>query len=250
MRAFLLAPCVLGLFGVFAQADADDESRAIIQKAIQAHGGKDKLSQTKAEIVSTRGTMQIPKIGSLPLTGESYAQLPGQFKAVVRTEFQGQAIVLVQMLDGERASVSVNGIGQPVPPRLLDELKEARFAENAQTLTPLLEGKAYRVTALKEENIKGRPAVGILVQAPGHKDYRMYFDKARGLLVKTERRALNHAMQDVLQESFWDDFKETAGITRPRRFLVTHDGQVQMQGEITEVRYADTLLADTFAGPR
>jgi hypothetical protein len=247
MRMFLLTPVLFLVAGSAVQAQADDEARGILQKAIQAHGGKDKLSQVKAELARTRGTVQVPNVGALPFTAETYSQLPGQFKNVLRTEFQGQAIVLVQILDGDRAAMSVNGVAEGVGPRLLEEMQEARHAELALTLVPLLEGKGYKATALKEINIKGRPAVGVLVQSPGHKDYRMYFDTATSLLVKTERPALNHQMQEVLQEAYWSDYRVTAGVNRPARFAVYQNQQLTTQGEVVEVRYPDRHPADTFA---
>ena len=54
--------------------------------------------------------------GTVFLYYESKSEL---FKAAVRTEFQGRAINMVPILDGERAYVGVNGMGQRVNPRLL-----------------------------------------------------------------------------------------------------------------------------------
>jgi hypothetical protein len=250
MRGIVFCSLLVGLCGCSAQGAIDADAQAILLKAIDAHGGKNKLSQVRTEITTTRGTLRIPDSGDLPFTAETYSQLPGQFKNVVRTAFQGQTLVLIQILDGDRTFASVNGIAKPIPAPVLDDMKEARFAENVLTLTPLLEDKAYKVAALKEQDIKGRAALGVVVQAAGHKDYRMYFDKTSGLLVKTARQALNEKEQEVLQETYWDDYKETAGIQRPRRFVMFQNGMVHSLGEITEVRYPDRLPADTFAIPK
>jgi len=250
MRASLVYLSCLALFALAAPATADDDGRTILDKAITAHGGKDKLNQTKIEVLTIRGSIAVPRLGMLPFTGETYAQLPNQFKNVVRAEFQGNAILMVTVLDGAEARITVNGEAQPVDPRVLEEMKEARFAENALTLTPLLGDTAFKLTVLKEQEIKGRPAVGILVQAAGHKDYRMFFDKERGVLVKTERLALNDKMQEVRQESYWLSYQLTGGINRARRFCVYQDGRLHCQGEITEVRNPDRLPPDTFTTNR
>jgi hypothetical protein len=186
----------------------------------------------------------------VPFTAETFVRLPQQFKNVLRSEFQGVPISEMQILDGDSAYVAVNGVPQSVEPRLLREMRAARFADNAATLVPLLADASYKVTALKEQPVKGRPAVGILVQYQGQPDYRMYFDKASGLLVKTERRALNYRREEARQEAYFDDYRATAGITRPMRFTLYQDGQLVSQGEITEVRYPGDLPADTFTAPR
>src|SRR5262245_33526245 len=76
-RVLALATCVLAVGGLFVQAQ-DDELKAVLRKAIEAHGGQktlDKLGATS----KFKGTIEL--MGqTLDLTGESAFQRPNKIK--------------------------------------------------------------------------------------------------------------------------------------------------------------------------
>ena len=131
----------------------------------------------------------------------------------------------------------------------LDEVKEELHVEYVQTLVPLLKDKAYTLNALGEIKIHDRPAVGIRVTSKGHKDVNLYFDKATGLLTKSERRALNDNKMEVSEETFYGDYKDVDGVKVPMKVVVHHDGKKYVEMEITEQRFLDQLDDSEFARP-
>ena len=122
-------------------------------------------------------------------------------------------------------------------------------AENVQTLVPLLRDKAYRLHALGEMKVGGRPAVGVRVESRGHKDVNLYFDKKTGLLAKVERRALDDAGKEVTEESFCSGYKDVGGVKLPMKVVVQHDGKKFLEMEFSEYRFLDKLDDSEFARP-
>ena len=67
---------------VSAPARADDSPQAIIDKAIKALGGKDKLNAIKALQVKTKGTLNL-KGTLIPIEQETLIDLGGRFRLLV-----------------------------------------------------------------------------------------------------------------------------------------------------------------------
>src|SRR2546421_176420 len=75
---------VVGCSGRSGVADADDP-KTVIEKAIKAQGGEDKLAQFKAGRWKGQGTLTL-KGQNLPLTLETVYQLPDKYKTVMHIE--------------------------------------------------------------------------------------------------------------------------------------------------------------------
>jgi hypothetical protein len=92
--------------------------------------------------------------------------------------------------------------------------------------------------------------VGVKVSSKGHRDVTLYFDKGSGLLVKTERRALDpKSKQEVPEERVISDYRDLDGLQSPRKAVVTMDGKKVMEAEATEVKFLDKLDDSVFARP-
>jgi hypothetical protein len=230
-----------------ATVRAQDNVKAIITKAIQAHGGEAALAKFSAEQARAKGSIFVDG-KTIAFTAETSVQLPGQFKNVMQYEVQGKKGTLVQVLDGDKGWLSIDGDTKPLDGARLTETRETMYVHGAGRLLPLLK-EAFQLTMLPETKVNGQPALGIKVASKGHKDINLYFDKAAGLLVKTERRTLNNAGKEVLQEEFFSDFKEINGVKRPMKITVVQDGNKFMEGEMTEIKQTDKLPPSTFAKP-
>jgi hypothetical protein len=58
------------------------------------------------------------------------------------------------------------------------------------------------------------------------------FDRASGLLVKSEHRLDGPGGKDVVQEAFYSDYREVGGHVRPGKVLVRRDGQKVMEVDL------------------
>jgi hypothetical protein len=128
-------------------------------------------------------------------------------------------------------------------------MEETKYADQVTLMTPLLDDKKFQLSALGEKKVQNRPVIGVKVSATGHRDIELYFDKETGLLAKVKRMALNPNMVAAVQEEYWSDVKDTAGVKRPRKFQVYQDGKLFMEGELTDVKYPNQVDHSLFEKP-
>ncbi len=234
-----------------APVSGQDTPRSIVERAIAAHGGAERLSRLRAEKVNIQGKIFIPiKDGLVPFSADSTLQLPGRFKHVARvTESVDKAHTLVQIVDGDKVLVTVDGQPQTLAPAALAELRTTLDVQRAARLVPLLNDPAYHLTALPAEKVNNRSAVGVKVSMKGHKDLRLYFDSETGLLIKTEHIREDGGNKEVLQEEFYGDFKDFGGFRRWTRIVAFRDGKKLMEAELLEVKYFDKIDDAEFTKP-
>src|SRR5437868_218396 len=179
----IIMAVVVGCAGRSGVADADD-AKTVIEKAIKAQGGEDKLAQFKAGRWKGQGTLTL-KGQNLPLTLETVYQLPDKYKTVMHLEVQGKKIKVIQVLEGGKGWMSGEGKTLDLEAELLKAFKEESYAVKVEMLVPLLREKGYTLSKLEEIKVNGKPAVGVKVAAKDHKDIELYFDKDSVLPVKT-----------------------------------------------------------------
>jgi hypothetical protein len=226
---------------------AADDPKAILDKAIQAHGGKDVLNR-KAEVMTTKGTVSLNGI-TAPVTVHTYVLLPDKFKNVMKFSLGGEEHTVVQVLNGDKAWTSRDGQLMEVGEKVRAEMDETKYADQVARLVPLVEDKTFQLTALGESKVNDKTVVGVKVQSKGHRDIELYFDKDTGLLAKTKRMSLNGQMNAVTQEEVWSAYLKKDGIQRPTKYAAYQDGKKFSEGEITDVQYPDTIDEKEFAKP-
>jgi hypothetical protein len=249
MRKFLLAVAVFGVALVLApQTRAQDEAKAIIEKAIKAHGGADKLAKTKAVRSTAKGTLQL--MGqTLAYTETSTIQQPNQFKSEVTLEIMGQQIPIIVVYDGKTCwAKGPQGVMED-PPLAADEIKTALYAARVGMLKPLLEDKSFTLSLLGESKVKGKAAVGVKVSSKGQKDIDLYFDKADGLIVKVVRPVLDMGGGEVMEERFLSDYKDFEGLKRPTKLVAERGGNKYLDAESVDVKFFDKIDANEFSKP-
>jgi hypothetical protein len=250
MRRITLGTAVAGLLAVVAPAAwAQDDVRPLIEKAVAAHGGKDRIAAIKAVQTRTRGTLLVAGAES-PFTADTVAQPPDQFKNTLECEIQGKKQILVQVVNGDKVGLTINGQAQALGDKVLGEMKELQYAERVNTLLPLLEDRSLELSAAGEGRVNGVAVVSVRVASRGHKDIVLRFDKASGLLLAAERRTLDpNTLREVVQEEFYGDYKDVEGLKRPMKVTVNKDGKKYMQAEVLEIRYLDKLDDKVFSQP-
>jgi hypothetical protein len=234
----LLSLCL----GVAGSSRAEDSAQAIIDKAIQAHGGLEKLTSLKAVQAAAKGTMDV--MGQdVPFTAETYAQFPNQFKTVIEITIGGMKITQVQRMNKDKIEITVNGMLQPLNDKLRDEMKEQVHAEYVASLTPLKDkDKGYTLTSLAESKVNDRPVFGVKVSSKGHRDVSLYFDKENGLLVRSVHSATDPMSgQEYAQETIHSNYKDFNGIKRPTKEIVNRDGKKMAEVELTDIKNLEKL---------
>ena len=259
MRAFALIAGAAALLAPARPAAAQETPRATIERAIQAHGGAERLSLVRADKVKLKGTL-IAAGKAAPFTAETTVQLPAQYKSVIELIVDGRKRTLVHLLNGDKVLVTIDGQPQKVDPAALAEVRETMQLDQAVRLVPLLRDRNFNLAPLGEGKVNDRPVVGVKVTSRGRKELRMYFDKVSGLLVKTEHAldvpgAANRPPQpgapakEVRQEEFYSDFKDVEGFRRPTKMVVLRDGRKLMEAELVEVKYFSKIDDAEFEKP-
>ena len=247
MRTYLIASLVGGLL-LTAGARAEDEAKAVIAKAIKAHGGEEAL--TKFQAGQTRAKGKIELLGGLEFTQQSSFMLPDKLKETVDMEVMGQQVRVVSIVNGTKLSIEANGQEVPVEDKVKDMLKDAGYAMKVSRLVPLVKEKGFELAPLGEVKVNDKPAVGVRVSSKGEKDISLFFDKKTGLLAKVEHRTVDPMSgNEITEERIITEYTKTDGVPTPKKVTVNHDGNKYMEVEILETKRLEKLEDSEFAKP-
>jgi len=216
---------------------AQDEAKALLDKAIAAHGGEKNLSAMQAGFIKAKGRLNLRD--GLQFTQQTYYQLPDRLKEI--QEFVGQKSVFTSVVNGDNAWITVNGQAQTLDKNIISELKEATYLLQVNRLIPLKE-KNFQLSLLRQDSVNGHLADGIKVTSEGHKDVHLYFDKESHLLVKLQRQALDvNSGKEVKEERFFSDFRPINGIQEPQKVAISRNGQKFVEAEVIEAKILERL---------
>jgi hypothetical protein len=245
---------VIGLlvFGPSGSGRAGDarEATAILDRAIKALGGEEKLSKIKAATWKAKGKINF---GGMDSDSTSTATVQGleHSRNEFSGEFGGMQINGVLVLAGDKAWRKFGDMQQA-----LDKDQVANTRRNLylqiipMTLVPLKD-KSFKVEVAKEEKVDGKLAAGLKITGPDGKDFRLYFDKQSGLPIKQVATVAGFmGGGEVTQETTYSDYKEMGGIKKATRIRVHRDGEKFLDQEITEFRVLDKVDPKTFAEPQ
>jgi hypothetical protein len=227
---------------------AQETTQALIERAIRAHGGQERLARARADRVKMKGTLAVGT-ARVPFVSETTVQMPGQLKSVVEMTTGGKSHTVVHLINGERSSVTIDGKDQPLTPALRAQVRQMLDLDHAMRLVPLLRDPLYRLSALPEMKLSGRPTAGVRVTVGGQRELRLYFDKATALLVKTEYELDGPDSKKVRHEAFYGAYREFEGHRRPGKIVAFRDGTRVMDAEVVEVKYFARIGPAEFTRP-
>jgi hypothetical protein len=235
LSVLLLLPCLcLG-------AETPQE---LIARAIVAHGGKARLSGTRAEIVQLKcvhfvGTTEVPFTNTLTL------QLPDRFKSVVE---MGNSTI-ISCLNGDRVQMRINGQPQTPTAAQIAQIRQTLNLDYVMRLVPLIEDKGVTLTPLGEYTIQGEPVVGLVVKRPGLAEVKLFFDKRTALLRVSEYTIESPGTVGIVQQARYTDHRDAGGYVRPGKMTVYRDGKKIMEAVLTEARRVERIDPGEFRIP-
>ncbi len=253
MRGILTAATMVGLVLVaprVARADDDADMKALIEKAVKAHGGLEKLSKNKAVTSKFKGKFYA--MGeAIDYTAEIAVQGQTQMRFEISSEAGGMKITYINVLNGDKGWTSFNGKIEEMSKDALAEAKENVYADWVSFLHPLTE-KEFKFSPLGDSKVGDKEAVGVKVSRKDHRDVNLYFDKKTNMLLKRERQS-----KDVMggtgefnEEVFYDDYKEVAGTQQPHKLVIKHDGKDFVDVEVTETKLVEKIDDKVFDKPK
>jgi hypothetical protein len=232
-----------------ARASAADQTpREIVERAIKAHGGQQRLEKLKADRVTLKGTLFINDTKGV-FTSEMTVNLPSQFRHTIELIFPTNKRSIVELMDGDKVTVVIDGKPQPKPEAsAVAEMRGRLRMDRIVRLTALLSDKAFTLEALGESKIHDKAVVGVKVKVKNERDVKLFFDKETGLLVKSDR-ILEESGKEVVQEEHYSEFKDIGGYTQPTKFVVFRGGKRLMEAELVDVKYLDKVDETLFTKP-
>ena len=248
MRMWMCGLAVAALVSAAQAQDATDP-KAVVGKAVEAHGGAAALKKFPAGEYDLKGRMVIAG-ADCDFSGKVVYLLPAKYKITLDLDAAGNKMALVQMIDGKDAKTTLNGKDQTMSAAQKDEAIQALAMQEITQLTPLLEGTKYTLKADKDADIGGAKAAVVTASADGVKGVNLYFDKATGRLLRTVRKALSPEGKEVTEESNLSDFKPVDGILLPMAVEVTHDGKKFMSLAITSAKMLETVDPKRFSADK
>jgi len=238
--------CLSLAWGLYARGQGD-ESRAIIDRAIKAHGGAKKLEAVKAVQIKMKGKIYQPMEAAF--TGEISSQPPDKLKLSIDIEVNNMNFAFVQVFDGKKGWQSIGGMTKEVDADEVKEFKEQAHVEEVSSLV-VLKDKSYKLSALGDSKVGDQDTVGVQITKKGMRDVNLYFDKKSHLLLKAEYRALDPSKQEVTQEKLFLNYKDVGGMQMPGKMVVNNDGKKFLALEIPEATPMETPFDDSvFAKP-
>ena len=188
MRGLSRSFLILSLAGWALTAHADDAStgaRTIIEEAVRANGGVDRLARTlsmtrtgKCEVFGLDKPIKGP--------GEYPVKLPGLYRWSAVFEVKGGKTALQNAISGDKGlrlrGRRTQGFEQAGTGRVsTDGLRHLARRPDA-----VAQERTFELSPVPPVDVGGNPAVGVKVSAKDRPDVKLFFDKTTHLLAKVE----------------------------------------------------------------
>ena len=211
----------------------------LIDKALEAGGGIEKISKFKAV--------------SMQAKGKIYG-----FECAINGSFQGLEQVRLEVSTKDTVTTIYNRDkfwvkqgNEPVQDLSNTDGTSIKHFFHALCLPDLLitlKGKDYKLARLDENQGNEKNAVGISVTHKNFKEVRLFFDKTSGLPIKSEVKLIGLNGEDWA-DLYFSDFKVIQGVKHFMRFNMRQGNQDVYEFEIKELKLLEQLDEKTFAKP-
>ncbi len=235
-------------FGLGRTAWADDGA-AVIDKAVKALGGADKLAAAKTSSWKVKGKITFGGNES-DFTSTTTVQGLDHYRQEFEGEFGGNQVKGVTVIDGDKGWRKFGDNARKLENQGLENQKRAAYLQIVPaTILPLKE-KGFKVESVSEEKVGDKPAVALKVKGPDDKDFQIFFDKASGVPVKVVAVVAGRQGAENTQETTFADYKDFDGVKRATKIEIKRDGEKFMDQQLSEFRVLGKVEPSTFSEPQ
>jgi hypothetical protein len=245
--AVLLAAVVAGLSGP-ARAGGDKDAQAVLDKAIKALGGEEKLGKLKAYSVQGKGTISFGGDDNA-FTSAATVQGLDHIRSEFEGEFGGMKVKGVTVLAGDKGWRKFGDMDLDMDKEAIANEKRNLYLQVAP-FTLAIKSKGFKSQTAGEDKVGGKPAVVLKVIGPDGKDFKVYYDKASGLPVKLVAKVVGFMNDEFTQEVTFADYKDFDGYNRPTRIENKRDGERFLTQQLTGFRPLAEVNPKTFTQPQ
>jgi hypothetical protein len=251
VRALTLAGAVAlasGSAGPSRAADTKDAT-AILDNAIKALGGEDKLSKAQGVSWKAKGTITFQGSDN-PMTIQTILQGLDRSRQEFEGDFGGNPIKGVTVLAGDKGWRDFGGNHDALDKDALANEKRRTYLSLVPVTIVPLKGKEFKVEAIPEETVGGAPQVGVKATGPDGKEFSLYFAKDTGLPVREVAKVIGFMGEEYTQETTFSDYQDQAGIKKAMKIAMKRDGEKFIDQQITEFKLLDQVDTKLFAEPQ
>ncbi|MHB1425477.1 MAG: hypothetical protein ACYC3I_20100 [Gemmataceae bacterium] len=248
LGAVLAALGVVAL-GVPAGAADDKDVSAVLDKAIKALGGEEKLSKVKAATWKAKGKITFNGSDN-EFTSTATVQGLDRFRSTFEGDFDGNKVTGVTILAKNKGWRQFNDNKTDMDADAVANEKRSVYLQVVPMILLPLKDKGFKVGAAGEKKVGDKPAVGLKVTAPDGKDFTLFFDKDSGLPVLLVAKVVGFMGDEYTQETSFADYKEFDGIKKAAKVVSKRDGEKFLESRIIEFKALDKIDPKTFEEPQ
>ena len=239
-RAHALVIAVAVLAATFGPARADDpKAKAILDRAIKALGGQEKLA--KIEAFSWKAKV---KFG--PARREEEAEVMIKGLDHMRRAYGVNLVVLA----GDKGWRKVRNATQELSDESIANEKRSIYLQVIPIILLPIKRDDFSYEAAGEGNVGDKPALVLKITAPDGNDFMLFFDKETGLPVKEVAQIDVPGGRKATAETIFSDYKDFGGIKKATRIEVKSLGFGSGFSQIiTDFQVLDKVDGGTFAKP-
>lgn len=226
---------------------ADPTPRDVLDKAIQAHGGRDAVMKTLIGKVQARATFRVPPQIDSAITWDESFDLPRRYRRTIKGVLNEAPFTMAFAVTNKGGWSRTNA----------GEILEFPPAEislytcwNAMLATlPSLQKDAANLKTIGSRRVGNIEAVGIQLSLNGDST-TLYFDRDSGRLARADNR-IPHAVtrQMVDAEIVFGDYKDVSGVQFPMRITTSAAGETILDLRIMEIQWLDKIDDSVFDKP-
>jgi hypothetical protein len=217
---------------------------AVLEQAIAAHGGAERLNRLKAEhVIATMTTSE-----GRELHVEQFVYFPDKVKNITSFEMGGKKIRNCVTIHGDHGWLDNNGAIAAFDNKSPSYSQgiTALYLKSLARLTPLRQA-THQLSLLPQAVVEGRLSQGIRVVSTGWPVVHMYFDMENGLLLKLQAFAGNNPQP--AEEWIFREHQAFQGIQCPTKCSMYSGGQKRVESVIVKRECLEKLNETLFSAP-
>ncbi len=244
VRLLLISACLCASAGCAEEAPA-----GIVRKAIAAMGGPEVVSKwTGATRLNMKGTIAISD-STLPAVSEAVFQPPDRTRVIVTSQNGAAQHRVISVFDGKKAWRKEQDETEELDTAKTIQFLHGLYAQRVEALLPLLGDSTFQLSALPDTKVDGRAAAVVRVSSKQQEDIDLFFDKQTGLLVKSERMAMDPDKDDVRREDYFRNYRDSSGGKRWTTLAIYEDGKKALEMTVVSLQCVDRIPDQEFAKP-
>jgi hypothetical protein len=249
---WLLLGCgvLLGAAGPGLAQDAGGQAaRRIIQQAVIAHGGRDGLAKSAGAYVSRgKGTMYpadgVPRSFTFEYSHQDFTHT----RLEMHIAFKDGYIPSIRVLNGAAGWEQQGTNRHDLSAAEFKQARQGAYESKVRLLYPLLEEPGFTPAPLGKSLLGAHEAVGVSVACARQPEVRLYFDKATGLLLKSEAAETLQG-RTVVREEFYGNYQDVMGRKYPMDVTFVLDGRKYLEIRTEEMQPLSGIDPAKFTRP-